>query len=82
MRRSVFGEPLAPRVKVEKGLNFYGRYPQGGYPAIYQGIERYIHVFSRLAIPMFTRCDLAAPLANLALDMLIVQRLKEDGRFH
>jgi hypothetical protein len=67
---------------MEKGLDFYGRYPYGGYSAIYQGIERSIHIFPRLAIPVFTRCYLAAPLADLALDVLIIQGLKKDGWFH
>jgi hypothetical protein len=56
---------------MKHGLNLYGRYPDGGYPAIDQGIELSFYILFRLAKSALSRRDPAPPPANLTLNMLI-----------
>jgi len=56
---------------VKHGFDLYGRYPDGGYPPINQGIEFPIYILSRLAESALSRLDPAPPLANLTLNVLI-----------
>jgi hypothetical protein len=56
---------------MKHGLNLYGRYTDGGYPAIDQGIEFSFYILFRLAKSALSRRDPAPPPANLTLNILI-----------
>jgi hypothetical protein len=67
---------------MKQGFDFDRRNPDRGDTTIDQGVEVTILILPRSAIATRPWVNLAAPLAEIALNLIALERLVEDGFFH
>jgi hypothetical protein len=67
---------------MKQGFDFDGGNPDRGDATIDQGVKTAIHILPRSAIATRPTLDLTAPLAEMTLNLIALERLVEDGLFH
>jgi hypothetical protein len=67
---------------MKKRLDFCRGYSHGGNPAVQEGEKLSVQVLPRTAVTALIGDDPASPLAQMALNLTIAQRIGKKSRVH